>query len=389
MTIEFPDKEYLERINKAQLLLRDKEIGGLLVQSTEGFPYGTRYFANFWPSFEYGFLFIPSHGKPVLFTGVENAMFAREISPIELIEVAKECTFHGAPDYHSNPAPSMLDVVLDLLAGDEMSDKLAIYPYGLFSHDVLDNFARKVSNVEFLDGNGEILVPVRQHKSVLEVEAIRQASRLAQDAFASVLSEIHEGVTESAIMDRINAFTAQRGSERHPYYGWCASGPNTKHAIHRSGDRAVQEGDLVTMCVGSTLSGYCGSYGRAIAIGNVDPDVHRMVDDAIEIEEATTKAAKPGAVAHDVASSINSMMTAKGYSPLYGPLHSTGLEECELPWVQENSQLVLQENMTFNLDIWLERDGNGVRIEDGIVITKNGCDMFTSDFRSLNICPVK
>ena len=72
-----------------------------------------------------------------------------------------------------------------------------------------------------------------------------------------------------------------------------------------------------------------------------------------------------------------------GNFALYGPAHGTGMQECEGPWLDDKTELVIQPNMVFNVDIWLSDGEIGLRYEDGIVVTKTGVKELTKYKREI------
>lgn len=96
----------------------------------------------------------------------------------------------------------------------------------------------------------------------------------------------------------------------------------------------------------------------------------------LEAERYVNSLLKPRVQAKEVAIKYKKFLTDNGYGDyyLYGPCHSVGLMESEAPWVEENSDFYLRENMIFNLDIYLGNDEMGLRWEDGVLIADNGVE---------------
>jgi Xaa-Pro aminopeptidase len=92
-----------------------------------------------------------------------------------------------------------------------------------------------------------------------------------------------------------------------------------------------------------------------------------------------------GVQARDVALAVENYITERGYGDyiLYGPCHGLGLMECEHPWIETNSDYVLQENFTFQVDSFLHTQEYGARWEDGVRVTEDGVEEFSSYRREL------
>lgn len=97
-----------------------------------------------------------------------------------------------------------------------------------------------------------------------------------------------------------------------------------------------------------------------------------------------------GTRASEVARKVHGFITDEGYGHaiLYGPAHGCGQMECEFPFVETSSPVVLEENMTFMVDIFLAEKELGFRWEDGVVIRKGEPEVLSSYRRQLNILEV-
>ena len=94
---------------------------------------------------------------------------------------------------------------------------------------------------------------------------------------------------------------------------------------------------------------------------------------------------RAGVPAKDVALGIRDFVTKRGYGDciLYGPCHGIGLMECEHPWIETNSEYVLEENYTFRVDNFLYTQAYGARWEDGVRVTKEGVEQFSTYRREI------
>jgi Xaa-Pro aminopeptidase len=94
---------------------------------------------------------------------------------------------------------------------------------------------------------------------------------------------------------------------------------------------------------------------------------------------------KAGVIAKDVVNQVQGLIRERGYGSniLYGPCHGLGLMECEHPWMESNSDYILQENYTFQVDSFLQTKEYGARWEDGVRVTQDGVEKFSSYRREL------
>ena len=106
---------------------------------------------------------------------------------------------------------------------------------------------------------------------------------------------------------------------------------------------------------------------------------------AVESQEETSATMGPGVPFAQVYDKFQARLTRYGFGglSLYGPAHSTGLQECEAPWVDNRTGRVLKPNMVFNIDIWIADDRYGVRLEDVVHVTETGLEQLTTWHRDV------
>ena len=110
-----------------------------------------------------------------------------------------------------------------------------------------------------------------------------------------------------------------------------------------------------------------------------------MVKIGIGAQKLVFSSLKPGVAAKEVFEKYWKFLVDKDYTDyfLYGPCHGTGVMECEHPFLESDSDYILKEDMTFQVDIFLGDDEFGLRFEDGALITPSGADIFINDYREV------
>jgi Xaa-Pro aminopeptidase len=113
--------------------------------------------------------------------------------------------------------------------------------------------------------------------------------------------------------------------------------------------------------------------------------VRGLLQMALDAENKTIDMMKAGVPARDVAVTIRDFVTGRGFGKtlLYGPCHGIGLMECEHPWMETNSDYVLEPNYTFQVDSFLYMPEYGARYEDGVVVTATGVEQMSTYRREL------
>ena len=204
--------------------------------------------------------------------------------------------------------------------------------------------------------------------------------KLNTPAMKDAIGFIKPGVREWEIQARWMASALTLGAEGTGYPVWVTSGPGTYQSLCKSTDRQVQKGDMVQLSLGAKYSGYCGNMCRAVVLGGIPQKHMDMLSAAYDCLEETLSLMKPGvpfALVYDRFQQSLDKRGLKGQT-LYGPAHSTGLQECEEPWVDNRSDRVFEPDMVFNVDVWIADHRYGVRLEDCVLITRDGNEQLTT-----------
>ena len=141
--------------------------------------------------------------------------------------------------------------------------------------------------------------------------------------------------------------------------------------------------------LGARYEGYSSSIARPVIMGDAQPWMIKAINAMAEAEAVLVENLKSGKSASEVAKLFSATMKKNGHYGrlLYGPSHSLGLAECESPWIEEQSELVLEEGMTFGLDIYLDfpETRHGMRLEDTVCVGKN-MGILMTHYRNDVIC---
>ena len=361
------ETEFKSRIDKVQSILKNGGMDAVLVFSTESEPAGVRYFADYWPSFETTGVLIPREGSPSLLIGPESMTYSKAHSRLENIIRMKDFRESSQPDYPGTKLASWQDI----LSQNQVS-KLGIAGWHMFPYAIMKNIADVIGQSNISDADN-LIRQVTLKKSPAEQECLRRAAKISELGFKAVLENIRPGMTEIQLAGIATAAMLASGAEATGYPIWCCSGPNSIQAISRPTHRKVQSSEIIHFSVGAKVDGYSASLGRPIVLGKCPEETKRFLQVGLDAENMTIGLMKAGTPASDVAKKVYGFITDKGYGHaiLYGPAHGCGQMECEFPFVETSSTLVLEENMTFMVDIFLAEKNMGFRWEDGIII-RNG-----------------
>ncbi|MEA4980924.1 MAG: Xaa-Pro peptidase family protein [Petrimonas sp.] len=377
-----PENEFSERIQRLQnVIANKKEVDAILIFSTESEPAGVRYFSDYWPSFESAAVFVPGTGEPVLLIGPESMTFAASRSKIKKIIKMKDFRESSQPDYPGTTLMSWKELLNNLNI-----KKIGISGWYMFPHVIFENIANVIGRNNILEAD-ELVRRVTLKKSNTELKCLKEAARISELGFKSVLENIKPGMTEAQLVGVATAAMMANGAEATGYPVWCCSGPNSIQAISRPTHRKVKEGEIIHFSIGAKVAGYSASIGRPVVLGKCDNEMLRFLQTGLDAENMTIELMIAGARAGDIAKKVHGYIKEKGYEDtiLYGPAHGCGQMECEFPFIESSSEFVLEEGMVFMVDIFLAKPTMGFRWEDGVIITDNKAEELSNFKRKINI----
>lgn len=213
-----------------------------------------------------------------------------------------------------------------------------------------------------------------------EAARIRSACAIADAALAAVRPRLADGPTEVEFGLELDATMRRLGAEDVSFDTIVASGPNGAKPHHRPSDRRIGEGDLVVIDFGALVDGYHSDMTRTVAVGDVGEERRRMLDVVLAAQDAGVRTVAAGATAAQVDAACRSVIDEAGWGEafLHSTGHGVGLDIHEEPRVSGRSAatLVAGHVVTVEPGVYLPGLG-GVRIEDTVLVTDDGCDRLT------------
>jgi len=223
---------------------------------------------------------------------------------------------------------------------------------------------------------------LRKVKDAGEVERMAAAATIADEALARVLHRLAQGPTEQEFALELD-FEMRRGGASAPSFDTIvASGPNGAKPHHRPSHRRIGAGELVVVDFGAIVDGYCSDMTRTFCVGEpVSATARRMVEVVAESQQAGVDAVRAGAEGKAIDDVCRSVIADAGWADafLHSTGHGVGLEIHEDPRVASTSTdtLVAGHVVTVEPGVYLPEHG-GVRIEDTVVVTDEGCTVLTN-----------
>lgn len=233
----------------------------------------------------------------------------------------------------------------------------------------------------------ERLVPLKNTITVLraikdeeEIVNLRQAAAIADKGFLHVLDIVKPGMTEKELALELEFFMRKQGASGLSFTTIVASGIRSSMPHGVASDKVIEKNDMLTLDFGCMYNGYCSDMTRTFVVGTADERQKELYNIVLETQLKVLEAIKPGARCKEIDALSREIIGGYGYGEFYGHGlgHGVGLEIRELPVLNGTSEFVLEENMvvTDEPGIYLP-DFGGVRIEDTVLVTKDGYDLIS------------
>ncbi|MBR3848395.1 MAG: aminopeptidase P family protein [Oscillospiraceae bacterium] len=383
-----PQSEFEARVKNVQKAMKEEGFDLLLSYGNEAEPQFVRYFSNYWPSFETAGVLIPAEGEALLLIGPESFTYASDRSVIGEIRLLKAFRESSEPEYPGKKLDTFNSVFCELL-GDKPVRRIGVAGLPLMTIGVYE--ALKEALVPYgnipIEKADEIVNRMRMRKTSNELACMRAAAEITAKTFDYVLENIRVGMTEQQVAGLALGKMHELGAERESYPVWVLTGEGSNQAISRPRRKCIQKGDMTFIQIGARVDGYASSIGRPVVFGKATEEQRRLIETGYKAQKDIIARLKAGVPAKDIADFHVKNVTEMGYGDwlLYGPCHGNGTMEGEAPWIETNSDYLLEENMTFCVDIFLgsEKTKTGLRMEDVVCVKKDGCEDLTNYRREL------
>lgn len=227
---------------------------------------------------------------------------------------------------------------------------------------------------------GTIVKHLRMVKRPYELDCIRRAARSADDAFLHVLKLMKPGVREYEIAAEIQYQLKKAGMDGESFPSIVAAGAHSSRPHAVPGEYKMQAGDFVTIDMGAKYRGYCSDMTRTVVIGTADAKQKEVYDVVLTAQKKAVAAVKPGLRCCDLDAIARDSIGACGYGEnfLHSLGHGVGLDIHELPTVSRNCDIILEPGMVITIEPGVYLPGwGGVRIEDTVIVTEDGCEIIT------------
>ncbi|OPZ21952.1 MAG: putative peptidase [Firmicutes bacterium ADurb.BinA205] len=236
------------------------------------------------------------------------------------------------------------------------------------------------------DSLSNSIASLRMIKDENELECIKMAQRIAEMSLEELMPFIKAGRTEREIALELNRLMFKNGAEDLSFETIVLAGKNTSMPHGVPSDKKVEEGEFVLMDFGAAYNGYHSDMTRTVCVGKPSEEMEKVYNIVLQAQEAGIAAARAGIVGSALDKVSRDIIEKAGYGECFGHSlgHGVGLEIHEKPNASPNYKLPLGCGAVVTVEPGIYIEGKfGVRIEDFVILTENGCENLTKCAKNL------
>jgi Xaa-Pro aminopeptidase len=350
-----------ERINKIKNLINEMEIDALLIDSDVNRFYLTA--------------FTGTSGK-VLFTPVDS-YFITDFRYIEQardqIEAYKIIEIKGKYEQK----------IVEILKEDGV--KTLAFESNIVTYMQYEEYKREFKEFELIPTEN-LVAKLRLIKDEDEIKRVKKAVEISDRAFEHILKYIKAGISERDIALELEYFMKKEGGENNSFDFIVASGERSSMPHGVASSKKVEIGDFITMDFGTIYKGYCSDMTRTIVLGKASKKQEEIYNIVLRAQIAVLEKIKAGMKAKEADAIARDIIADTGYGENFGHGlgHGVGIEVHEEPRLSYMSDAILEAGMivTDEPGIYIP-DWGGVRIEEDLIITEDGCELLNSSSKEL------
>jgi Xaa-Pro aminopeptidase len=261
-----------------------------------------------------------------------------------------------------------------------------------------DRVAFEAANVSYADWEtlttgGRELVPrtklverLRAVKDEGELDAIRRASAITHRVYERMADEPFIGRTERELVWRMEELFRDEGAHGLAFPTVVATGPTGASPHAEPGERVVEEGHTVVVDSGAILDGYCSDCTRTFAAGSLPERLREAYETCLRAQLTALDLVRAGASGRETDAQARDVVDATEFRGMFrhGLGHGVGLLVHEDPSLRQEEEHVLEPGnvVTVEPGVYIPGEG-GIRIEDLVVVTEDGCEILGSFTKEL------
>jgi Xaa-Pro aminopeptidase len=302
------------------------------------------------------------------------------------VQIADEC-----PDLDvvSRRAPTPMSHILNKAVRARKVNALGVETDTL-TVATYDDISVALTGVELVS-TSDLVANLRQIKDRSEVQAIRASIRLAEKAFAVIRASLRPDQTEREIAFALEHQIRLLGGDGCSFEPIVAAGHRAALPHAHPQDRVIGGDDFLLIDWGALRQGYMSDLTRVLVTGRISPKLERIYGVVLNAQRRAIESIRPGISTGEVDFAARSVIQDAGFGPKFGHGlgHGFGLEIHESPRMAPDQPQVLKVGMVITVEpgIYIPNWG-GVRIEDDVLVTKDGHEVLSNVAKELDECLV-
>lgn len=367
-------QEYEKRVAKVREILEPRQLDFALIYYDEFNLANAWYLTGWCPQFESGSVLVPLKGEALILGGPESEPFAKMDCAIK--QTRNLPVFMVPDEEYPNAVIMSFSQLFQELSGTRPVKRAGIVGAGQMPMSVYRQIEESFRGVEMVDITEEYL-RLRYLKSPWEFEQMRQAFKLADDAYEAMVRAVRPGAHEYEVA-AVGEFEARRrGANNFGFKAIVGSGKRANAVVPTAGDKVMEAGELVMIGLAPRWNGYAGVFGDTLAVNRKPTKAQaECLKHLHEVYCLTREKLVPGTAGKEVDAPGRKYFIDHGFMKyLVCPFaHTIGINEAEAPFFGPHSEDVVQPGMAISVDVSFfgHPELNGVRIETAFQITERG-----------------
>ena len=268
---------------------------------------------------------------------------------------------------------------------DNLKDAKKIGVDKHWSANFLLDLMEKLPDVKFINGS-KCVDYKRMVKDDHEQQLMIEARRINDQAIHEVIHQVSLGLSELEVAAKLGDIYSKFGGEGNSFDAIIAYGANGANPHHENDASRLKPGDSIIIDMGCKYQGYCSDMTRTVFYKEVSQEAKEVYELVKAANEAAEAMIKPGVRLCDIDKTARDLITKAGYGKEFNHRlgHFIGKDVHEYGDVSVNFDLEVQEGMVFSIEPGVYLPGKfGVRIEDLVLVTKDGCKVLNSYTKDL------
>ncbi|MGE5630344.1 MAG: M24 family metallopeptidase [Caulobacteraceae bacterium] len=252
---------------------------------------------------------------------------------------------------------------------------------------VLFNLKAADSGIEF----GSITPLINEQRMIkdgYEIALLKKSSSIVDAVVHEWVNCLEHESSELDTADTIYNLFALNGVRKLAFESIIAFGPNTSDPHHTPSEKCFLQSQIATLDIGGEFEYYCSDITRTVCFREPTAEEEKIYNIVFEAQKRAIEAVKPGVTLSSIDKIARSYISDHGYGEyfIHRTGHGIGLEDHEYPFITSDSDVIIKPNMVLAVEpgIYLPQKF-GVRIEDVVVVTENGCEVINHSPKKLSV----